>query len=631
MPRLSSAMQRCRRPNAPRCSAQPRRVHAETLDQEDRRAVAATPRAVRDADAVVGDDLAHDMHAYGRFDVLEQAPTTASRIASAKRAAASGSSGSYGSAQRHERAEAHLPRTERGAERSAGRDRGGDDRRVRQRLQQRHAAGCPRRCATTWARAGRRRDGRRAGTTRMSGALALIAPSRRASPPSNGSCGRADDAQPAAPSRAHRDAERGRLDDAEAAVRDDAPPDRSRDVLAARRRRTRIAASNSGRHEIGELRVEAERIDRDSGRRARRSCSSASPSGRRGVGRSLVGVERRPRSPSTDRPSSVCVTRSCHRLAARRDRDDVGPLEQLAQHVLRRVRGRVRPSASTRAARRRRCGRGGSARRRAARSRRPRPRRRARPRPTSGRQHRAAARGRRGAPPATAWPRRARRRCSGPSKRCSIAATIASRGVVGMQQRERRIGERGHRHDRQAQQPAERARHVRADDRRVAQRAHRHAVAQARRPSPIASTSSSERPYGVRGAGTTSSSGTDAARVRRAVHLEPAAQHDVLELARARGGAQRRDRAQLGALDRRRRASSATRARTRRSARRRVGANSSTNSASRSRSRGSMRRNSARRRRRRGGTKSTPTTSVGPRRAARSAARRACRARRPSP
>ena len=48
-------------------------------------------------------------------------------------------------------------------------------------------------------------------------------------------------------------------------------------------------------------------------------------------------------------------------------------------------------------------------------------------------------------------------------------------GVVGMQQGERRIGEGRNRYHRQPQEPADRARNVRADDRRVSQRTHRHA------------------------------------------------------------------------------------------------------------------------------------------------------------
>ena len=43
VPRLSSAMQRCRRPNAPRCSAQPAAVHAEALDHAARACRRADP------------------------------------------------------------------------------------------------------------------------------------------------------------------------------------------------------------------------------------------------------------------------------------------------------------------------------------------------------------------------------------------------------------------------------------------------------------------------------------------------------------------------------------------------------------------------------------------------------------
>ena len=50
------------------------------------------------------------------------------------------------------------------AERTAGRDRDGDDRHVRHRLHQRPRRDARARRATTWARAGPRRDARRAGT-----------------------------------------------------------------------------------------------------------------------------------------------------------------------------------------------------------------------------------------------------------------------------------------------------------------------------------------------------------------------------------------------------------------------------------------------------------------------------------
>ena len=77
MPRLSGAMQRWRRPNAPRCSAQPAVIDAEALDHQDRRAVAATPRAVRDVRAVVGDRRRHDarLPAGLELGVEQSAPT----------------------------------------------------------------------------------------------------------------------------------------------------------------------------------------------------------------------------------------------------------------------------------------------------------------------------------------------------------------------------------------------------------------------------------------------------------------------------------------------------------------------------------------------------------------------------
>ena len=91
---------------------------------------------------------------------------------------------------------------------------------------------------------------------------------------------------------------------------------------------------------------------------------------------------------------------------------------------------------------------------------------------------RAAAPGRRAARPATAWPRPADDVARSVERASRSPSTIARRGVVGMQQRERRIGERAHRNDREAQQPAQRARHVRTDHRRVPQRADRDAGAQ---------------------------------------------------------------------------------------------------------------------------------------------------------
>ena len=198
-----------------------------------------------------------------------------------------------------------------------------------------------------------------------------------------------------------------------------------------------------------------------------------------------------------------------------------------------------------------------------------------------------------------------------------------------MEQRERRIGERRNRHDRQPQQPADRARHVRADHRRVAQRAHRHAVAQAHAGDDRLDLE--QRPaVGRARLGHHVFVGHRRARGERSVDLEAAAHHDVLEVAGARGRAHRRDRAQLGALDRATPGSCATRARRRRSARRRSARSlRRTPRAGRGRGdrcggtpRGGAGGAAARSRRR------PPRRPTG---AARSAARRGCRARRPFP
>ena len=124
---------------------------------------------------------------------------------------------------------------DRGAERSAGRDRDGDDRRVRHRLHAAASGGVPGAGAQPRRRE-RDRDEMAGARARATGRArcALIAPRRRVRPPTNGSVGRADDAQPATGRASHRDAERGRLDDAEAAVRDEHRADRSR--ARARRR-----------------------------------------------------------------------------------------------------------------------------------------------------------------------------------------------------------------------------------------------------------------------------------------------------------------------------------------------------------------------------------------------------------
>ena len=159
--------------------------------------------------------------------------------------------------------------------------------------------------------------------------------------------------------------------------------------------------------------------------------------------------------------------------------------------------------------------------------------------------------------------------------------------------------------------PAERARDVRTEHRRVPQRADRHAACAARRPCAIASTCEQRTAVRRRRRGHGVLVGDRHPRGRRPVDLEPAAQHDVLELARcARPRRASRCVHELGALTRRRGRHprrglvhaevrddlwARTPRRTPRAVRGRAGRCGGT---------------AARRRRRRGGTKSTPTTSV---------------------
>ena len=121
------------------------------------------------------------------------------------------------------------------------------------------------------------------------------------------------------------------------------------------------------------------------------------------------------------------------------------------------------------------------------------------------------------------------------------------RGIVGVQQRERRIREGTDRDDRQSQQSPERTRYVRSHDGCVPQRAHPCAGAK-----PDATRNRLD--FEQRRAEASSRFGHDifignrrACRAR-AVHLETAAHDDVFEAARAGRCAQRRDRAQLRAL-----------------------------------------------------------------------------------
>ena len=144
--------------------------------------------------------------------------------------------------------------------------------------------------------------------------------------------GRADHAQSAtASTRCDRDTERGRLDHTEAAVRDDHRGPGRGDVLAA--------ASTPYAH----------RRRRTPGRDRSASCGSR-PNGSIGIAtRRRAGAARCQRAASgRDDPVGVEDLASRGHAACsppRRDRDDVGPLEELAQHVLGGMRS-VRPSTS---------------------------------------------------------------------------------------------------------------------------------------------------------------------------------------------------------------------------------------------------------------------------------------------
>ena len=449
--------------------------------------------------------------------------------------------------ERDERAEAHAPRSHDRAERSAGRDRDGDRGRAGHRLHQRQAAVCPRRCAATSARAERRRDDRRAAHVARSRALSEIAPRRRNSPPTNGAVG-------APTTRSRRPVARSTATASAAGSKTPKPrfatmtaPPVVRHVLGAGDVRRGPRTRTSGRDQVGELRIEPERVDR---------IAAAEPAAQR--------LQQRARSPRRGRcPAVVGAGRSSSGstvapvMPPPRARSaighDVGPLEQLAQHVLRRAQIGEAERARWRG-RSNRCGRGGAARRRAARSPRPRPR-----------SARATARQNGGSTGSgTRPPRRAA--CHGvaaPGPTMLQRAVVAALdrgdhragGVVGMQQRERRIGERAA-PARPAAAAAARAGSGRANRRpaRSATRTRRHARSGARRPCRDRfDLRAATRRTRVRGAGTTSLVGHRRVQRTRAVHLEPAAHHDVLEVAGVRGGAQRRDRAQLGALGRRRR------------------------------------------------------------------------------
>ena len=514
---------------------------------------------------------------------VESEPATrVARIASAKRAAASGSSGSYGSGS----VTSGPKRTSHGPiaapKRPPGVHRGGHDRRVRQRLQRARGARRPRRSAATWARAGPRRGGRRAARRATSGALLEIAPSRRVTVRRTGrrarrrrAAARRSRARTATPSAAGSATPKPRFEtiDRGTGLRDVLA---ARDVDADRRveQRRRRGRRVAGRGRTGR---------RGSGRR-----HGAGP--RRGAVRTCAmrSTSSRSRSPIVGRRRSSC------RPASPRSRSATTSAHSNSSRSTSCVGTRsASPSSSTARSARRRCSRGAAA------------------RSTCGA---IAAPGelddaRRDVPErpgstgsGTRPPRRAA--CHGVAaprtddvaagRRAGARSRRPSRGgVVGVQQRERRVG-RTRARARPAAAAAGRAGSGRATRPPGAYRsAHdRHAVAQRARPRPSASTASSERPYGVARLGHDVFVGTDTRAGRRAVHLEPAAHDDVLERCRRARAALSvaivhssvRSTADAGVM---RDAGSYTPkcATT-------FGANSSTNSASRSRSRGSMRRNS---------------------------------------
>ena len=384
------------------------------------------------------------------------------RIASAKRAAASGSSGSYGIRQASPAARSVTAHEPIATERPPGVHRGGNDRRERERVQRRARGGSP---APRAQPGGRERD-----ADEMTGAQSAT----RTSGPLLGSRRGGARQRRRTARRARR--RRAGGDRSRVAPRCRARPARrcrsrgsttiTAGPVAARARRpstrTRTAAVEHGTHEIGELRVEPERIDRVPTRRG----GGAAPVNERLGPRDPVGVERR-RSVAT-------VTRPALRAAA--IGDDVGPLEELAQHVLGRHEvGEAERVA--RAARRRRCSRDGAARSTCGASAAPASSDARADRAPQARRNRATGRDRRAAPPATA----SRRRADDVERAVEPALDRGDHRlgrVVGVQQRERRIGDRatgttGSRSSRPSGLGTCDPTH-----RRVAQRADRHAVAQ---------------------------------------------------------------------------------------------------------------------------------------------------------
>src|SRR5262245_26867277 len=135
VPRLSSAMQRCRRPNAPRCKPHPRwstpspwmRSTGEPSRRPHTLYAISTPSEVRVAPITTRAYFRVSRSA--RFE--ERADRTAHRVGEPRRRERLG--GIVRLRQRDERAERHLPRTDDAAQQTDAAHRGRDDGSKRQR------------------------------------------------------------------------------------------------------------------------------------------------------------------------------------------------------------------------------------------------------------------------------------------------------------------------------------------------------------------------------------------------------------------------------------------------------------------------------------------------------------------
>ena len=370
-------------------------------------------------------------------------------------------------------------------------------------------------------------------------ALSEIAPRRRDNPLTNGAVGAPMTRSPAAGRALHRDAECRRLEDAEAAVHDEHRAAAGRYVLLAgdvdadertyeRRGRDRRAADRdrTGRPGSGRRTDGATRANQ---RLGAGEVLDVEPVVVAALGKVAVAHATASRavwigttSAHSNSSRSTCWVDLQVRETERTDRATRRAGASVAQQLdhMRRDRG-TRDLADTRGARSRTAG-------------------------STGKRNAAAE--------ARGLPRRRRARADDVQR--AVVATLDRRDhrlgrVVGMQQRERRIGERGHRH-RPAAGAGGRAGSARANPppaRSATRTRRRRRGGRARRPRSPRLAAATFR-TGSRGAGMTLFVGNRRVDGTRAVHLEAAADDDVLEVARARRRAQRGDRAELGAFDR---------------------------------------------------------------------------------